>query len=175
MKKLVNNYTFVPSTRQILINDNLFDSLEQLLLITDVSTNTVIYNFADPNLGGSIDGNTITLDYNTTSLSGTDALQIFIDVDDGSRVDLVALLQSGLAEIVHQLQSIRNDGGMADAAGRVRIAIESGNVGISSNQTVATVTTVSNVASIGGQNAIVGILAQSNMAAQNLRNKIIAS
>ena len=172
MKKLVNNYAFVPSARQVLINEDLFSSLEQLLLITDVSTNTVIYNFADPNLGGVLTDQTITLDYNTASLSNADSLQIFIDVDDGSRVSLVALLQSGLAEIVHQLQSIRNDGGMADPAGRVRVAIESGSVGLSTNQTLATVT---NVANIGGQNAIIGIMSQSNMAAQNLRNKIIVS
>jgi hypothetical protein len=85
-------YTFSPSTNTITLKRAV--KRETLLLITNVTTNTVIYNFSDPNLkatsythtsGGVAAGNpsdaitTIVLQYNTTSMSSTDKLQIIVD------------------------------------------------------------------------------------------------
>ena len=85
-------YTFVPATRTITLSRAV--KRESLLLITNVTTNTVIYNFSDPNLkataythstGGAVLGNpsdaitTIVLQYNTTSMSATDKLQVIVD------------------------------------------------------------------------------------------------
>jgi hypothetical protein len=85
-------YTFVPATRTITLSRAV--KRESLLLITNVTTNTVIYNFSDPNLkataythaaGGAALGNpsdaitTIVLQYNTTSMSATDKLQVIVD------------------------------------------------------------------------------------------------
>ena len=85
-------YTFVPATRTITLNRAV--KRESLLLITNVTTNTVIYNFSDPNLkatsythsvGGAALGNvsdaitTIVLQYNTTSMSAGDKLQVIVD------------------------------------------------------------------------------------------------
>jgi hypothetical protein len=53
--------------------------LEQLLVITNVTDNIIIYNFADPSAGGTISNNVLTLNYNTVSMSNTDSLQIFLD------------------------------------------------------------------------------------------------
>ena len=172
MKKLVKTYTFNAAARQVVISDEDLTDLSQFLLITDVTSNVIIYNFADSSRGGAFSNGTLTLDYNTTAFNNSDVLQIFIDVDEGNRVDLTELLRQGIAEIVHQLQSIRNDGGMADAAGRVRIAIESGSVGISSSQTLANVTTLATLTNIGGQNGTLYLINGANVAAQNLRNKI---
>jgi hypothetical protein len=66
---------------------------ERLILITDVTTNQVIYNFSDPSLtatsyviatsaDGSTTTTTITLGYNTTTLSATDKLSIVVDEYD---------------------------------------------------------------------------------------------
>ena len=84
-------YTFTPSTRTIVLPRAV--QKERLILITDVTTNQVIYNFSDPNLTStsyvvatSPDGitttTTITLAYNTTALSATDKLSIVIDEYD---------------------------------------------------------------------------------------------
>ena len=84
-------YTFTPSTRTIVIPRAV--PREKLVLITDVTTNQVIYNFSDPNLTASsytiaqsADNTqiftTIVLSYNTASLSATDKLQIVIDEYD---------------------------------------------------------------------------------------------
>jgi hypothetical protein len=84
-------YTFTPSTRTIVIPRPI--PKERLVLITDVTTNQVIFNFSDPNLtttsyvitpsaDGSQTTTTITLNYNTTGLSATDKLSIVIDEYD---------------------------------------------------------------------------------------------
>ena len=168
MKELVTTYVFSASANTI--TSTSFSSLESILLITNVSRNTILYNFADNTLGGSLVGNVLTLAKDCSGMSDTDLLQIFIDTPNTDFEYLNALLASGLAEIVHQLQSIRNDGGMADAAGRVRVAIESGSVGIS-----GTVATLTNLTNIGGQNGGLFLINGSNVAAQNLRNKIVIS
>ena len=84
-------YTFTPSTRTIVIPRAI--PKERLVLITDTTTNQVIFNFSDPNLTttsytiatdptGQFTTTTITLAYNTTALSATDKLQIIIDEYD---------------------------------------------------------------------------------------------
>jgi len=84
-------YTFTPSTKTIVIPRAI--PRERLVLITDVTTNQVIFNFSDPNLTStsytisqSADNSqtftTIVLNYNTAALSATDKLQIVIDEYD---------------------------------------------------------------------------------------------
>jgi hypothetical protein len=63
---------------------------ERLILITNVTTNTVIYNFSDQNLkatnytvNGISDTTTVVLNYNTSSgMLSTDKLQIIVDEYD---------------------------------------------------------------------------------------------
>ena len=85
---LDTQYTFTPSTRSVVIPRVILR--ERLLLITNVTTNTVIYNFSDSTLTatnysiaqGTSTANattTVVLNYNTTSMSSTDKLSIVID------------------------------------------------------------------------------------------------
>ena len=83
---LETGYTFTPSTNTIIIPCVV--PRERLILITNVTTNTVIYNFSDSNLKATsytVDGTsnsnttTVVLNYDTTSMSSTDKLQIIID------------------------------------------------------------------------------------------------
>jgi len=83
------NYTFTPSTKTVVLQRHI--PIERLVLITNVTTGQVIYNFSDPSLrsasGGytasvsssNIETTTIVLNYNTTSMSSTDKLQIIVD------------------------------------------------------------------------------------------------
>jgi len=84
-------YSFTPSTRTIVINKAI--PRERLVLITDVTTNQVIYNFSDSTLTttgytistdstGAITTTTLVLNYNTTNLSPTDKIQIIVDEYD---------------------------------------------------------------------------------------------
>ena len=86
---LETGYTFTPSTKTVIIPCVV--PRERLILITNVTTNTVIYNFSDSNLKATsytVDGTsnsnttTIVLNYDTTSMSSTDKLQIVVDEYD---------------------------------------------------------------------------------------------
>lgn len=178
MKKRIDHYQFDASSGTITFEEP-FD-LAQFTLITnvshDVDAERIIYNFTDSNRGGTILGNVLTLIATTTSMEDTDSLQIFIDVPDYDQTALTELLTLGLTEIVRQLQSIRNDGGMADSAGRVRVAIESGSVGIATNQDIRNITgTLSGITNIGGIQPTLATINLSNSGPQNLRNKIAVS
>ena len=86
---IAEGYTFTPSTKTIVIN-NKYVRQEQLLLITNVTRGTVIYNFSDPTLGAASytttaaavtgqQATTIILNYNTGGHSSTDKLSIIVE------------------------------------------------------------------------------------------------
>jgi hypothetical protein len=86
---LETEYTFTPSTNTIIIPRVV--PRERLILITNVTTNTVIYNFSDSNLkantytisaAGNANTTTVVLNYNTSGMSSTDKLQITVDEYD---------------------------------------------------------------------------------------------
>ena len=82
-------YTFSPSTDTVVIPRVI--QRENLMLITNVTTNQVIYNFSDPELSalsysvkGSSTGSTttITLNYDCSQMLSTDKLQVIYDEYD---------------------------------------------------------------------------------------------
>jgi hypothetical protein len=92
---ILEAYTFTPSARSIVVYGKNIRR-EQLLLITNVTQNKVIYNFSDPNLtatsytnsasssgapgqGTTLETTTIILNYNTTAMSSTDKLAILVE------------------------------------------------------------------------------------------------
>lgn len=86
---IAEGYTFSPSTKTITI-DGKFVRREQLLLITNVTTGTVLYNFSDPallattysnsvNTTTGLETTTVILNYNTTSMSSTDKISILVE------------------------------------------------------------------------------------------------
>lgn len=84
---LETSYSFNPATRTISIPKTILR--ERLLLITNVTTNQVIYNFSDPALGATsysattdssmVENTTIVLEYNTAAMTSVDKLQFTID------------------------------------------------------------------------------------------------
>jgi hypothetical protein len=79
-------YTFTPATRTIVINE--YIPRERLVIITNVTTNQVIYNFSDARLKATsytatVEGNqsttNIVLAYDTSSMFASDKLMITID------------------------------------------------------------------------------------------------
>jgi len=83
---LETTYTFNASAKTVTIPRAI--PRERLILITNVTTNQVIYNFSDPNLratsytvSGAPNANltTIVLNYNTASMSNSDKLQFTYD------------------------------------------------------------------------------------------------
>ena len=84
-KKLIRTYTFTPASKQISFSG--FVNLSNLVLITNTTRNTIIYNFADTSLGGTStydavsNTTTVTLTFNTSTAGhvGTDSLMIYVD------------------------------------------------------------------------------------------------
>ena len=82
-----NYYLFDASAREVIIPGGI--QREQLILITNVTDNKVIYNFSDPELTATEFHNStdirnvtttrIVLAYDTTSMADTDQLQIVVD------------------------------------------------------------------------------------------------
>lgn len=80
MKQIITNYTFDKTAKTITLPDFTTLSLNRLMLVTNVTSSIIIYNFADQTLTASVSGNVITLGYNTVSMANGDAIQIIYDV-----------------------------------------------------------------------------------------------
>ena len=85
-KTILFDYTFDASAKTITVTDT-YDQ-KRFLLITNVNTGDIIYNFADSAKGASFEytyeptpSTVLTLNYDTTSMADTDPLQIFYDSD----------------------------------------------------------------------------------------------
>lgn len=117
MKKLITNYVFNKSAKTITFLD--IFKLEQYLLITDVTTNTIIYNFADPLKGGMATANVLLLDYDTTYLNDSDSLQIWVDVVDPNEgvFDMLATLK--------QIRKTMDSLATIDSSNRQRVVVDS--------------------------------------------------
>jgi hypothetical protein len=96
MKQLIGidtgSYAFDKDLRTITFSDVSL-SQEQILLITNTTDQIIIYSFADTNIGGSLVGSVLTLEYDTTSMSNTDKLQIYVDVP--TTEEFISLLKTG--------------------------------------------------------------------------------
>lgn len=93
-KKLVTSYTFDASAKTIDAAD--FTSLEKIQLITNVTDQIIIYNFADSSKGGTLVGTTLTLEHDTTSMDDTDKLQIFVE-DASQTIPVTGTVTANLA------------------------------------------------------------------------------
>ena len=137
MKTLISNYTFNPTTKAIALLDYTTIDLAGLLLITNVRTNQIIYNFADPAFGGTTSGNTLILTTATTGMSAADKLQIFYD--NGKVPASETTLQS-LEDMISYLKMVVQNTKVLntqDTLQRQRVAVEAmPPVGISGNVNV---------------------------------------
>ena len=175
MKTRIQNYQFDKTSKTVTLTDYADVSLEAILLITNVATGQILYNFADPALGATVAGNVITLEFDTTGMTNSDALQIYYD-DPATEATNVAEqieireLMVGLLEVARLLAFLPS---MRDTANQLRVGIVSGSVGISSNSTLAT---LSNISNVGGFSAQQQIPAGQNVAAviSNINNVTIA-
>lgn len=85
-KSIVGNYRFDASEKIVYVKGDI--AQERFLIITNVTDGTIIYNFANSSLGlngasynSVTDETTLALNYDTTSMSDTDKLQIFYDME----------------------------------------------------------------------------------------------
>ena len=122
MKKLlgtdtVGSYTFDPTAKTVTFS-NLAQSLTlaNILLITNTTGNTIIYNFADPLSGAvSFNNNVLTLDYNTASMNASDVLQIYVDVES---------YEESLQALLRRMNKLLESNAVVDLQQRQRLTID---------------------------------------------------
>ena len=122
MKVLVTDYTFNAGAKTVRFNGYTNIDINRILLITNATRNTIIYNFASPALGGVVTGNTITLTTSTAGMTSSDKLQIFYENEDSPSTDQMITI---LNRIVYSLRGAQN----VDSNDRIRVALDSNNTG----------------------------------------------
>lgn len=144
---------------------------EQILLITNTSDQILIYSFADPNIGGILVGNVLTLDYDTSSMSNTDRLQIYVDLPDTVQLvsdENVYANSTDIAFMIRHLISVMADPVYLNkASNALQTIISSGTI-----TTVSTVTrcsTLSDQTNMGGKSADMVVPNLMDIAWNNLR------
>ena len=122
MKKLLGtdltgSYTFNPAANTITfsgLRQNI--SLQNILLITNTTANTIIYNFADSTTGAvSFNNNVLTLDYNTSAMASTDKLQIYVDVES---------YEESLHDLLRRMNKLLESNAVVDNRLRQRVTID---------------------------------------------------
>ncbi len=158
MKKLETNYMFSASAKTITLLDYSMINQAGILLITNTTSNIIIYNFASPALGGTIVDNVLTLTYDTTAMSDGDAIQIYYDdglavstSDDDYKLDFMLrlMLQKAVESPVWYdivINALRITGAVTVTSG--------------------TITTVSTVTSVTGVTTVGSLTNQANMGGQ---------
>jgi hypothetical protein len=114
---IVGGYTFNPAAKTITFTGLQYTiTLANILLITNTTANTIIYNFADSTNGAvSFANNVLTLDYNTASMNATDALQIYIDVES---------YEESLATLLRRMNKLLESNAVVDSKLRQKVTIE---------------------------------------------------
>lgn len=97
------SYTFNATGKTVTLSGIYYLSISQILLITNLTSNEIIYSPVISGKGGSISNNVISLDFDTSSMNNSDDLQIFVDMDDTLKVKI-------------------SDEGLLDAFGRLKIS-----------------------------------------------------
>lgn len=122
MKKLLGtdltgSYTFNPAANTITFSGLRQDiSLQNILLITNTTANTIIYNFADSTTGAvSFNNNVLTLDYNTSAMASTDKLQIYVDVES---------YEESLHDLLRRMNKLLESNAVVDNRLRQRVTID---------------------------------------------------
>ena len=114
---IVGGYTFNPANKTVTFTGLQYTiTLANVLLITNTTANTIIYNFADSTNGAvSFADNVLILDYNTASMNATDALQIYIDVES---------YEESLATLLRRMNKLLESNAVVDSKLRQRVTIE---------------------------------------------------
>lgn len=77
MKTLITDYAFNSAAKTITFTGKAAVDLSRILIITNITDNIIIFNFADQAKTGTVSGNVLTLDFDTLSMSNGDILQIW--------------------------------------------------------------------------------------------------
>jgi hypothetical protein len=145
---IVGGYIFDPAAKTVTFTGLQYTiTLANILLITNTTANTIIYNFADSTNGAvSFASNVLTLDYNSVSMNASDVLQIYIDVES---------YEESLATLLRRMNKLLESNAVVDSKLRQRVTIEAIGANNSANSTeVNTTIPVSGTVTANVNNAV---------------------
>ena len=177
MKELIKDYIFDPTNKNVVFNNYDKIDLERVLLITNVTDNVIIYNFANPEAGGHVvNNNILNLQYDTTTMSNTDKLQIFYEVDaapakEATQADMYELMYSVYSAVKDLSALVSTISGGALRVSTTTPVTIAGAVAVSSLPNVS-VTNGVNVSNFGVANSNTLIPNLNNVVFQNTINNI---
>lgn len=158
MKKLVGRdigtYIFNPAAKTITLVGLPAIGLEQILTVTNTTDGKMIYCFTSTNnsLGGTETNNILTLTYDTTSMSASDELQIYVDLpDDGSAT--ASMNEAYTHLLLERMCTLLAPMATQDAAQRQRVSVDAFPGTIATITAVTGITNaipVGNIATLGG-------------------------
>ena len=129
-------------------------TLSNILLITNVTANTIIYNFADSTNGAvSFNNNVLTLDYDTSSMANTDVLQIFLDVPSS---------EESLHDLLRRMNKLLESNATVDVYQRQRVVLDGIGNSRGTPTEVSTTVPISGTVSMSGGNLITSQFAPNN-------------
>jgi hypothetical protein len=131
MKVLLQDYTFNAAASEIKFNVTDVVKLNSVLIITNVTSNVIIYNFANPLQGGTILNNVLKLDYNTSSMSSSDTLQIFLDLYGSPSTETTSVATNESIKLLRRLLKAIEPISIQDSNQRQRITVDNGSINIS--------------------------------------------
>ena len=151
-------YTFNPTAKTVTFSGlSQQITLANILLITNVTANTIIYNFASSTTGAvSFVNNVLTLDYDTTSMSATDVLQIYIDVES---------YEESLATLLRRMNKLLESNAVVDSRLRQKVVIEAIGTNLAAPTEVNASIPVSGTVSVSGGVAVNNGTGNQNMPA----------
>jgi hypothetical protein len=162
---IVGGYIFDPAAKTITFTGLQYTiTLANILLITNTTANTIIYNFADSTNGAvSFANNVLTLDYNSVSMNASDVLQIYIDVES---------YDESMATLLRRMNKLLESNAVVDSKLRQKVVIEA--IGSNNNPNSLELNTTMPVsgtvtASVSNQ------IAAQNMAAQSANPYILST
>lgn len=168
MKIKVANYTFDVVTKKVTLTDYASIRLDSLLLITNVTKNVIIYNFADTESGGTVSGNQITLIADLTDMSNSDKLQIFYETEDIPATDETVSSLADSVNLLKRIAKILEPISVQDSNNRQRVVIDSAAgvsvVALPTLSNVTTISTLTNLAGVGGVDPRFTFIEQAHMA-----------
>jgi hypothetical protein len=114
---IVGGYIFDPAAKTVTFTGLQYTiTLANILLITNTTANTIIYNFADSTNGAvSFANNVLTLDYNSVSMNASDVLQIYIDVES---------YDESMATLLRRMNKLLESNAVVDSKLRQKVVIE---------------------------------------------------
>lgn len=146
---IISDYIFNKTAKQITFSDFQIIRLEGIKLITNVDTNTVIYQFNKVGKGGTVIDNVLTLDFDTSSMNDTDKLMIIYDDPKDNFYSRFANLLYQIVQYLRFPSYVR-----PTSTGDMVTALIDGQSTIGSCTTVSTVSTCSTVTNVTNLNTM---------------------